>query len=442
MPGSGYSAPCRPSPPSETLSSPPPPSLPAADSGIETLARFARSLENERTARLRAEAAREDAETTARAKSELVSDISHKIRTPLNGVMGTVELLRATRLDREQRGHLETLNQAAEALLSVINEVLDFSAIESGHLRLDRRSFNPLRLLQDTVALVRPQADSKGLNLLLWAGRLPAALIGDPSHLQQVCLNLLSNALRFTDRGEVRIEVNTETEPDDRIRLRVSVRDTGSGIARDRQSELQNALTGSSIAKIPGTDGLGLSLPITARLVRAMGGSLDFESEPGIGTRFAFSALLDATPTETDIPADSLSLSAQLRNLRVLVAEDNAVNQTLAMAVLAKFGIRATLARDGDEAFQAVQKGTFDVVLMDIQMPRMDGLEATRAIRALPANRPQPWIIAVTANALEQDRDLCYEAGMNDFVSKPFRQEALRDALLHAARLSPDTERR
>lgn len=409
-----------------------PPVPPATDSGIETLARFARSLEGERTARLRAEAACEQAEAAARAKTELVATLGHEIRTPLNGVLGTVELLRASRLDREQRAHLETLHQAAEALLAVVNEVFDFSAIEAGQLRLDRRSFNPLRMLQDTMALVRPQADSKGLSLLLWSGRLPSLLVGDASHLQQVCLNLLTNALQFTERGEVRLEVQAHTEPDGRCRLQVSVRDTGVGINRDRQGDLRQALAVPQITRVRGTEGLGLGLAITARLVRAMGGQLDFDSEAGVGTRFVFSVLLDPPDEPAHAPSDGPTDDERLARMRVLVAEDNAVNQTLALAVLARFGIQARLARDGEEAVEAVRANTFDVVLMDIQMPRLDGLDAARAIRALGSGHHQPWIIAVTANALEQDRDQCYAAGMNDFLSKPFRQEGLRDALLHA----------
>lgn len=421
---------------------PPPESRPSslplpADTGLEALAHLARRLETERTARMRAEAAREDAEAATRAKSEFVSAMSHEVRTPLNGVVGMIELLRATRLDREQRGYVETLNQSAETLLGIVNAVLDFSDIEAGRMHLDRRGFSPLRLIQDTVALMRAQAERKGLSLMLWTGPLPARLVGDPTHLQQVWMNLMANAVRFTEQGDVRIELHAQTESDGRVRLRSMVRDTGTGISRERQNRLRDALQRPSIAAAPGADGPGLGLAITARLIRLMGGVLDFESEPAVGSRFTFSVVVDMPTTDLQAAAAQPQDTTPLERLRVLVAEDNPVNQSLALTVLRKFGIQAQLAGNGDEALQAVRSTTFDVVLMDVQMPIMDGLEATRAIRALPADRPQPWIIAVTANAFEQDRKRCLEAGMDDFVSKPFRQEALRDALLHARQRTP-----
>ena len=421
-------------PPSESNTTGAP--LPA-DTGLEALARLARRLETERTARVRAEAAREEAEAATRAKSEFVSAMSHEVRTPLNGVVGMIELLRATRLDREQRGYVETLNQSAEALLGIVNAVLDFSDIEAGRMHLDRRGFSPLRLIQDTVALMRAQAERKGLSMLLWTGPLPARLVGDPTHLQQVWMNLLANAIRFTEQGEVRIELHAHNESDGRVRLRSMVRDTGAGISRERQSRLRDALQRPSIAAAPGADGPGLGLAITARLIRLMGGVLDFESEPTVGSRFTFSVVVDVPTSDLQTAPVEPAPTTQLEQLRVLVAEDNPVNQSLALTVLSKFGIQATLASNGEEALEAVRSAPFDVVLMDVQMPIMDGLEATRAIRALPAERAQPWIIAVTANAFEQDRKRCHDAGMDDFVSKPFRQEALRDALLHAEQRAP-----
>jgi CheY-like chemotaxis protein len=245
-------------------------------------------------------------------------------------------------------------------------------------------------------------------------------------------MNLLANAIRFTEQGDVRVELHAQTVSDGRVQLRSMVRDTGTGISRERQTRLRDALQRPSIAAAPSADGPGLGLAITARLVRLMGGVLDFESEPTVGSRFTFSVLAEAPTSDVQAAPIEPTHAAPLEQLRVLVAEDNPVNQSLALTVLRKFGIQAQLASNGDEALQAVRSTTFDVVLMDVQMPIMDGLEATRAIRALPADRTQPWIIAVTANAFEQDRKRCLEAGMDDFVSKPFRQEALRDALLHA----------
>jgi CheY-like chemotaxis protein len=283
-------------------------------------------------------------------------------------------------------------------------------------------------LAQEVVALLRPQADQKGISMLLWTGQLPERLFGDPTRLQQIWLNLLSNAIKFTERGEVRFELFAEHTATGHNRLHGSVSDTGIGMSVEQQSRVFEAFT--QAASVPG-GGAGLGLAISSRLARIMNGKITLESRPGEGSRFGFAMQLDSfsskddgkdpRPGKTDVPVSQL---------RVLLAEDNAVNQTLALAILAKFGIKAELARNGYEALQAVSVREFDVVLMDVQMPELDGLDATRSIRALPSSVAQPWIIALTANAFEQDRQLCLAAGMDDFVAKPFKQEALRDALM------------
>jgi CheY-like chemotaxis protein len=313
-------------------------------------------------------------------------------------------------------------------LLSILNEVLDFSKIEAGRLEIDRRPFSPLLVAQEVVALMRPQCDQKGIALLLWAGQLPERLFGDPTRLQQIWLNLLSNAIKFTERGEIRFELFAERTASGHERLHGSVSDTGIGMSLEQQSRVFEAFT--QAASIPG-GGTGLGLAISSRLARIMNGKITLESQLGAGSRFGFSMQLDSVNSKTD-GGDTLSGETEVpvSQLRVLLAEDNAVNQTLALAILAKFGIKAELARNGYEALQAVSVREFDVVLMDVQMPELDGLDATRAIRALPTTVAQPWIIALTANAFEQDRQLCMAAGMDDFVAKPFKQEALRDALM------------
>jgi signal transduction histidine kinase/CheY-like chemotaxis protein len=394
----------------------------------DRIAELKRRLEAEQSARIKAEEALAKSASGNRSKSEFLATISHEIRTPLNGVIGMIELLRSTRLDNEQRCLLDTLSQSSETLLSILNEVLDFSKIEAGRLEIDRRPFSPLLVAQEVVALLRPQADQKGISMLLWTGQLPERLFGDPTRLQQIWLNLLSNAIKFTERGEVRFELFAERTATGHHRLHGSVSDTGIGLSVEQQSQVFEAFT--QVANVPG-GGTGLGLAISSRLARIMNGKITLESRHGAGSRFGFSMQLDSVnsqddgneqlPGETDVPASQL---------RVLLAEDNTVNQTLALAILDKFGIKAELARNGYEALQAVSVREFDVVLMDVQMPELDGLDATRSIRALPATVPQPWIIAVTANAFEQDRQLCMAAGMDDFVAKPFKQEALRDALM------------
>ena len=394
----------------------------------DLIAELTRRLEAEQSARIEAEEALAKSASGNRSKSEFLATMSHEIRTPLNGVIGMIELLRSTRLDNEQRSLLDTLSQSSDTLLSILNEVLDFSKIEAGRLEMDRRPFSPLVLAQEVVALLRPQADQKGISMLLWTGQLPERLFGDPTRLQQIWLNLLSNAIKFTERGEVRFELFAEHTATGHNRLHGSVSDTGIGMSVEQQSRVFEAFT--QAASVPG-GGAGLGLAISSRLARIMNGKITLESRPGEGSRFGFAMQLDSfsskddgkdpRPGKADVPVSQL---------RVLLAEDNAVNQTLALAILAKFGIKAELARNGYEALQAVSVREFDVVLMDVQMPELDGLDATRSIRALPNSVVQPWIIALTANAFEQDRQLCLAAGMDDFVAKPFKQEALRDALM------------
>ena len=423
-----------------------------ANRSLQALAGRLEALVDERTLALRA--ALERAEAGTRAKSEFLATMSHEIRTPLNGVVGMIELLRGTRLDCEQRGYVDTLLQSADTLFAIINDVLDFSRIEAGRLELERRPFSPLRLAQDVLAMLRPQADHKGLAMLLWAGPLPERLLGDPTRLQQVWLNLLSNAIKFTERGEVRLELRGDRLDDGRWRLHGAVTDTGIGMDDAQRERLFEAFTqvDSSMSRRYGGSGLGLA--ISSRLVALMDGTITVDSRPGEGSRFGFDMRLDAAAAERASGVEGASHVAQvapaagvdapdtpeappLSTLRVLLAEDNPVNQALALATLSKLGIEATLARDGAEAVDALRVAAYDVVLMDMQMPGVDGLEATRRIRAAGDALAQPWIVALTANAFDCDREAYLAAGMDDFVAKPFRQETLRGALERVPRIVP-----
>ncbi|MCA3178143.1 MAG: ATP-binding protein [Burkholderiaceae bacterium] len=423
-----------------------------ANRSLQALAGRLEALVDERTLALRA--ALERAEAGTRAKSEFLATMSHEIRTPLNGVVGMMELLRGTRLDGEQRGYVDTLLQSADTLLAIINDVLDFSRIEAGRLELERRPFSPLRLAHDVLAMLRPQADHKGLAMLLRAGPLPERLLGDPTRLQQVWLNLLSNAIKFTERGEARLEVHCDRLDDGRWRLHGAVTDTGIGMNDAQRERLFEAFTqvDSSMSRRYGGSGLGLA--ISSRLVTLMDGTITVDSTPGEGSRFGFDMRLDAAASEpasgvegalhvaqvaqaTGVDAPDTPEAPPLSTLRVLLAEDNPVNQALALATLSKLGIEATLARDGAEAIDALRVAAYDVVLMDMQMPGVDGLEATRRIRAAGDALAQPWIVALTANAFDRDREACLAAGMDDFVAKPFRQVTLQGALERAPRIVP-----
>jgi len=373
--------------------------------------------------------------------ARLLASLSHQIRTPLNGVIGMIELLGSTSLDREQQGYLDTLSQSAEALLVTLNAALELSALASAPPGRSLRAFSPRQLAQETTELVRPLAQAKQLPLLLWCEDLPAQVVGEPDRLQQLWLNLLSNAIKFTDRGEIRFTLQCSPDKDPKaaspLCLIGTVSDTGRGIARAQQDRIRLAFGDPErLGEIGFDKGLGLGLSIAARLAHRLHAALTLDSEPGSGTRVCLSVPVDPAPQVVDAGLTEAQQNQQLAALSVLVAEDNPVHQMLVLTLLKRLGIEATLAQDGAQALACAREQHFDVILMDIEMPVMDGEAATRAIRALEAadGGKRPWIIAMTARAFDEDRARCRAAGMDDFVSKPFRQEGLRDALLQRVR--------
>jgi signal transduction histidine kinase/ligand-binding sensor domain-containing protein/CheY-like chemotaxis protein len=373
-------------------------------------------------------AAEQKAEAASRAKSEFLANMSHELRTPMNGVIGMTELALQMSTNTDQRDYLRLVSQSADHLLSVLNDILDFSKIEFNKLLLEDLEFDLPELLNRLVQTLEPVASDKGLVLIgELAPDLPWKVMGDPTRLRQVLFNLVGNAIKFTETGRVEVEAY-RVGPDE---IGFAVTDTGIGIPLEKQKKIFDCfeqVDGGTARKFGGT---GLGLAISSRLVELMGGKMEVKSEIGVGSRFTFSARLRKVerPTLTPLAEATLAASATLAlddmtadcasGLRVLVAEDNAINQRLAKAVLEKAGYRVKVVSDGSAAVAAHAEEKFDLILMDVQMPGMDGLAATSAIREAENGRDHIPIIALTAHAMQGDRERCMAAGMDDYMTKP-----------------------
>jgi len=365
--------------------------------------------------------ARDQALAGVRAKSQFLANMSHEIRTPMNGVIGMISLLMSTPLSVSQLGYAKTVQKSAESLLSVINDILDVSRIEVGKLKIASQPFNLRECISDVVEIMASQLNASDVKLTCGIDEdCPSLLLGDADRIRQIITNLLGNAVKFTNKGEISVHTRCLVHSTTSVSVQIEVKDTGVGIATSQQAEVFESFTQADGTLTRRHDGVGLGLTITKQLVELMGGTIHLESQPGVGTTVWIDIVFDKPPANVIANGSTVTENVAALDLRVLVAEDNPVNMMVLTGRLEAWGCHCVGVANGIEAIKAVQTQQFDLVLMDVSMPEMDGIEATRELRRLDkvSGRHLP-IIAITAHAMASDRENCLAVGMDDYVSKP-----------------------